>query len=538
MCDRLRRFFAADGGFAMMTVVMGMVAMVFLVVLVYQDASREYTNAQYQRRDDSVIVGAEAMLNRYAAKLTIDPRYYQNYVDEAEMPRRCVDPKSTSNGLRVEAGNPWFQDCLSWEYEAGIAFSHPLLTGDTDRTSDDVTTLLAVVPPTTSDAGVQVTVVADLGEFGQTRSLIATIRPESISEFAFLVDQDLRFGSGANIHGKIYVGGDLNFVQSPVKGVVHRDIYAEGSIGNESGYGPPTFASGSSGYAGSGPYKDIRIVYPEPLDFTNFWDDLDLLHTVACSGDGLCLSASENPSLGLSSTPTAWLLQPTVAGSLSQIKVSVAYSNSTTSCLTSEEWWWVKSQDASWTLVGTYAVPENGAVWVDGHVVLGLPGDTLKVNDAFTVMAGSLGSRKNVVIGADIVYTSGTSESTVLGIISTDEVYVNPSSVGSDHELRFDAAILTQGGSFHVARDCGSSGNVMLPYSNGVPISTLRTLGSFAIQHTGDVAASFGTRNYLFDTRFETLRPPFFPLMGDSWTFSEWREQPLPCWAIPGSCSA
>jgi hypothetical protein len=76
----------------------------------------------------------------------------------------------------------------------------------------------------------------------------------------------------------------------------------------------------------------------------------------------------------------------------------------------------------------------------------------------------------------------------------------------------------------------------MLPYSNGVPISTLHTMGSFAIQHTGDVAAHFGERNYQFDRRFDTLRPPFFPLMGESWNFIEWREQPLPCWAIPGGC--
>ena len=520
----------------MMAVVMGMTAMVFLVLLIYQDGVREYTNAQYHRRDDTVIAGAEGMLERYASKLTVDPLYYLHYVDEAEMPRTCTDP-GPDNGLTVQPGNAWFPDCTVWEYEEGSTpFAHPLLEGDPLISADNVTTLLAVVPPGVSDAGIKVTVVSNAAEFGQTRSLVATIQPESISEFAFLVDQDLRFGSGANVHGKIYVGGDLDFRPTPVQGVVHRDVFAEGQIGNLGGYGPPIFVAGSQGYAGSGPYTDIRTVYQNPLDFSRFWDDLDLLRNVACGGGGLCLSHTQNPGLGLSSNPTAWLLEPKVTGSDSTIKVWAAYSNDSYSCVTSEEWWWINSRDASWSLVGNFPVPANGAVWVDGHAVMGQEiGIVSKVRESFTVLAGSNGSRKNIIIGSDIIYSGGLDD-TVLGLIATDEVYINPSSVESDNELVINAAILTQGGSFHVARDCGSSGNVMLPYSGGVPISELTTNGSFALLQTGDVAAHFGTRNYGFDERFETLRPPFFPLLNDSWSFVEWREQPLPCWAIPGSC--
>ncbi len=524
-----------ESGFAMMMVVMGMTAMIFLVLLIYQDGVREYSDAQHHRRDDTVIVGAEGMLERYASKLTVDRLYYQHYVDEAEMPRTCTDP-GPNNGDTVQPGNPWFADCTVWVYEDGTAFGHPLLEGDPLIDSDNVETLLAVVPPGVSETGVNVTVVSNIAEFGQTRSIVATIAPESISEFAFLVDQDLRFGSGANIHGKIYVGGDLNFRPTPLQGVVHRDALAEGQIGNLSAYGPPIFTSGSQGFAGSGPYTDIRTVYENPLDFSSFWDDLDLLHDVACGGGGLCLSHTENPSLGLSSDPTAWLLEPKVGGGASTIKVWAAYSNDSYSCVTPEEWWWINSRDAAWSLVGMFDVPANGAVWVDGHAVIGQEiGIPSKVQDSFTVMAGSAGSRKNIIIGSDIIYVGGLDD-TVLGLISTDEVYVNPAAVEADNELVINAAILTQGGAFHVARDCGSDGAVILPTSSGVPIASLTTNGSFAMLHTGDVSAHFSPRNYGFDERFETLRPPFFPLLGDSWNFTEWREQPLPCWAIPGSC--
>src|SRR3989304_9982725 len=105
-----------QGGFAMMSVVMGMTAIVFMVALIFMTASAEYRGAQHQRREDTIIAGAEAMLERYAAKLTIDPRYYQNFVDEAELPRRCIDQTSPNFNLVIQPGNAWYQECLQWEY--------------------------------------------------------------------------------------------------------------------------------------------------------------------------------------------------------------------------------------------------------------------------------------------------------------------------------------------------------------------------------------------------------------------------------------
>ena len=522
----------------MMAVVMGLGALMFIVIVIFQSAVREYRGAQYQRRDDTIIAGAEAMLERYAAKLTIDPRYYQNFVDQAELPRRCTDATSVHYNLSAQPGDAWYDECQTWDYPTdGPFFDHPLLTGHTDITADDIGTLLTVTPPAAGDAGVTLTLVSGEQDFGQNRAVEAVISPESISEFVFLVEQELRFGSGADINGKIYVGSNLDFVQSPVQGVVHRNVYAENAIGGTSGYGPPVFADGARGYDGVGQYLDIRSVYPDPLDFGNFWDDLDLIRQVACGGGGLCLSRAANPSLGLTQTPTAWLLEPEVAGATNQVKVSVAFSNTTTGCLTAEEWWWLNSQSAQWTPLGWFDLPANGVVWVDGHTVIARnSGNRAEFGRPTTIYAGSVGSPKNIVIGNDITYQDGVSGTTVLGLIASDEVWVNPNAVGSDHVLNINAAMLAQNGSFQVARDCGSSGNPVLPYSGGVPISTLNTNGSMAIRHTGDVAAHFGTRNYGFDDRLESLRPPLFPLMGETWTYGAWTEVHLPCWAKPAGC--
>ena len=520
-----------------MAVIFGTAALAVLIVVAFQPAGDEFAASQTQRRDDTLVAGGEAMLERYAAKLTIDPLYYLNRVDEAEMPRRCADTGSSNYGLRSEPGTAWFANCTSWDYEAASEyFHHPLLDGDPDVEADDMVALLTVSPPTVAEP-LEVTVVTRHLEFGQARSITAEIAPESIAEFVFLVDQSLRFGSGAVIDGKIYVGQNLDFARAPVRGTVSRDIFAENAIGHYSGlYGPPIFLDGAEAWDGIGEFNDIRDAYPEPLDFANFWDDLELIRTVACNGSGLCLDRDQNPGLGLSSDPTAWLVEPIVDGGIGRLRVSATYSSSSSGCVSSEEWWWLNSQSASWSTVGTFDIPPSGAVWADSHVILGR-GTAGTVKGAVTIAAGSAGAPKNIVIGADLLYADGLAGTDVLGLAATDEVWVNPNSVGADGVLNINAALLAQGGAFQVARTCGDSGDVLLPWSGGQPTSTLNTNGAMAIRHTGDVAAHFSPRNYGFDSRLERLRPPLFPLLGDGWQYQSWRETDLPCWArASGGC--
>jgi hypothetical protein len=167
-------------------------------------------------------------------------------------------------------------------------------------------------------------------------------------------------------------------------------------------------------------------------------------------------------------------------------------------------------------------------------VILGRPGTAATVQGAVTIYAGSSGSRKNIVIGTDIVYRWGTSGTDVVGLVGSDEIYINPSSVGADLQLTIFGALLSQQGILGVGEDCGSSGDSLLPQSGGYPISVLSINGSLAKVSTGDLSSHFGTRNYGFDSRLERLRPPLFPLLQDTWRFENWEETTLPCWALPG----
>jgi hypothetical protein len=329
-----------------------------------------------------------------------------------------------------------------------------------------------------------------------------------------------------SLRGKVYVGADLDFDQDSPRGIVYKDIYAEGLIGRNSGYGPPTFADGARGYDSSGNYLDIRDAYPDPLDFDRFWDDLNVIREVACNGTGLCLSRTKNPSLGLSQDPRAWLVQPLVEAGRGRVKVWASYNTNTTSCLTAEEWWWLNSNSATWSLIGTYDLPSTGVVWADNHVVVGRPTAVASLKGALTIYAGTLAAPKNLIIGSDLLYAGGLTGSDVLGIIGSDEVVISPSAVGSDRSITVNAALLSQQGVLRSPRTCGTSGYIVV--ASG---STLTTNGGIAKVDTGELASHYSTRNYNFDTRLQGLRPPFYPLLGDSWSYEAWRELPVPCWA-------
>jgi len=528
----LRRLHRSEDGIALGIVIMGILAIALMTFLVQKLAVSQTNQSGFLAGEDTVLAGGEAMLERYATKLSIDPLYYQRYVDEAEAPRRCADIGSGSYGSVVVPGNAWFTDCTQWTYEFTTAlYQHPLLEGD-PGTFDDVGVLMHVSPPIGS-APLEVEIVAKQQERATARSITAEIGAEAISEFVRMVEGDLRYGGGARTFGKIYAGGNVGYRSG---GEAHGNVYAENNIGFWSGgtwYGAPTWMNGAEGWDSTGSHNSggevVTDVYPDPIDFDGFWDDLDLVELAACDGGGICLDPSRNPSIP--SGALAYLIETTGDGS----QLQISYATSTPSgagCLSSEELWTVRSQVASWTLLGIFDVPVNGALWANQHVVVGRnSGTPFDLKGALTVYAGDSSARRNVIIGSDVTYVGGLSSDDVLGVAASDEVWINPNSVGVDRVFNLYGSVLNQNGQMKVALDCGSSGSSLTP-SN----STLNTFGSNASLGTGNMSCCFTTRNYNFDDRLDRLRPPLFPLLSDEWTYTNWREVAQPCWVRSASC--
>lgn len=548
MLERLHR----DEGIALITVMLAILVIGAMTALMLTLSIRQQEDSAEQEKEDIVIAGTEAILERYAAKLTLDPLFYIHWVDEAERARVCSDASSPSYSVVFEPANSFDDTCETWTYQNPDRdgdgnpdpnadwWVHPLLEGtNVDTTavdSDDVSVAMEISPP---GAGVPLTVLV-AGRHGSRtnrRVIDASVQATSLSEFFRVTENSLSYGAGAEIFGKVYSGNNLSFGCCP-QGKIHRNAYAEGSITN-----PPVFLNGSEGFDTSGSYGDVRIEFPQPLDFNNFWDDLSIIVSVACDSGGVCLTES-----GVN----AWLVHPYVSGGVGRLEIWKSYDSRSQGCVNQEEYWWLYPHDPTgtdtfvdmWTYDGTIDVPTVGVVWTDAHLVVGhhgwsggadVNGDGLTdsvVKGSLTMYAGTSSNVKNIVINSDIYYdgqdpvTLATSNNDTFALIASDEININPNAVGSDKDLTVNASILGQTNKWRVAKSCGSSGGSVTPGG-----STLNWRGSIATKSTGSIAGSFPTRNYLFDDRLEWLRPPFFPLLDDNWSYEDWKELPLPDWA-------
>lgn len=512
-----------DSGLALATVLVTILMLTMFTSLLLREAVTQRQQSAFQAREDVVVAGVEAMLERYAAKLTIDPLYYLHWVDEAERARRCETLASTGYGQIVQPGNTWpWPDCEEWTYlepdrdNDGAPdedwYVHPILDGDVADTRDDIGVLLEVYPP--AGQPLEVLVVGRRGDWVHRRAISATVQATSLSEFYRVTENDLSYGSNRETFGKIYSGGDVSFGSN---GKVHADVFAEDRITNP----PSQWLDGAQGWqsAPTGPYNDIRDAYPQPLDFNDFWNDLDTIYNAACSGGGLCLNDAD---------AEAWRIHAYVIGGAGKLRVCKSTSNQ------SESWWWTNGQSGTFGNCAVHDIPRNGAVWANTHVVIGdqsfvggdnddrMPGDGFSefiLKGSLTIYAGTYDQPKNVVLNADTIYDDPTTFDT-LGLIASDEVIIDGGATGADKKFYINAALLGQADRWRAVGSTPSD-------------STLYTSGSIATRNSGSISGEFPTAVYGFDDRLEFVRPPFYPLLVNDWHYEDWTELPLPDWAKP-----
>ena len=201
-----------ESGFAMITVVMGFMVVAMLGFLLMSNSEREIEESYRVYREDRVLASAEAQLERYAALLTENGLYYDVRVDDAERARECTTSSiPASIGVVRQPGQAWADlQCTAWDYEDPGAgwYESPLIAGTT--TGERVEIQMEVSPPSGSNPLlVSVTGRNLIGT--EIRAVSASMRAESLSEYVRSSNGDLRYGAGADITGKIFANGDLDF---------------------------------------------------------------------------------------------------------------------------------------------------------------------------------------------------------------------------------------------------------------------------------------------------------------------------------------
>lgn len=528
-----------ESGIAMITVVMGFFVVALLGFLLMSNSERQVDDAYRTYREDRSLAAAEAELERYAAHLTENGLYYLVKVDDAERARTCtVSSIPSSVGVVRQPGEAWGDlSCSQWDYQDPTAgwYESPFLTTTTD--GERVEIGVEISPPGGGNP-LQVAVVGRNLLGTEIRTVSATMRAESLSEYVRSSAGDLSYGSNVDVTGKIFAQGDLNF-NTPV-GTVHEDIYVSGRLTRS-----PNFVDGAIAYVGNrtgGQNPPQYLPFAgSPLDGFNFgtlWEQTVAVKSAACLGGGLCLDGVGSGGLGPTGDGGArsYLIEP--SGDNLRIHYSTSsFSSSCSNTIMSSS----GSSSSTWNWLGSFPVPENGAVWAAGDVMIGdrnfgTPGNTAWIEKSFTVYAGDRDGaadnlpgvpdvgEQHIVVNKSIMVKqrdgSMPGGSAVLALLTSGEGYFKRlAGESTGDEFIFEASLLTQGGTFR-GSSCGSSNSVEF---------TIR--GSLTSLGTGSMSGTFYRRNYGFDPRLEYIRPPFFPLVNDQWWWQDWRELPPPTWA-------
>ena len=511
----------------MITVILGTAVITLALIVLLREAVAQVEDSKYQQREDVLLAGTEAAVDRYITNLNTDPNYWLLFVDHAERARICgagvFDGQRKEPPVLPATATPWFADCPVWTYDDPDSGDWYVVPGVADAEVQ-----LEVTPPS-GDLPLSLFVVGrDLTFPDQIRAVSVDVSPPAVSEFAWLTELDLRFGPGAALLGPVYSGNDVVFHNGSGSG--SDAVFADNTIGPEPVNGADLDLYDTSGLLGPPEHLDIREIYPNVLNFDSFWAQIAEIEVQACDGDLFFCQGSGSYA--------AYRVTPYMGAGL-RVRIEGANPPDPSvlhdGCVDREEWWWLRYDDAlnpvgkknTWQFIDDKAVPVDGLIWLDRTVVLGDGIDPMTgLQGQLTIVAGNEAELADIVITEDITVDSFDDGDT-LGLIASDELVFSPYSVtGGDASLDINAALLAQSDAVRVARDCGRWGTVLTQ----LPNKTLNFEGAIATRNTGDLEVHFDTRNYLWNSNFNDIRPPLFPLMSGNWQPFNWTEETIPTW--------
>jgi hypothetical protein len=255
----LKRFFAREGGFAMLTVVCMVSLLTVLAVVLVDQVTAESNRATDAVKKDAVYQAAEAGINDYVAKLLDDPQYYNHYVANGEATRTSCTTYSLGvcnawGSLVVSHGSAWTPG-THWGYK------NPSATNNEDNWYQGTGNVygnstilkgyaydLMITPPSPTLATNYVTILSTgckLVSGGTTcdttvpeQSIETRVRRSTPADYQFMWPGSVSYGDDATTYGTVYAGGTISH-----SGTAYGNLESEVSV-----TGSPTLKNGAKIY--------------------------------------------------------------------------------------------------------------------------------------------------------------------------------------------------------------------------------------------------------------------------------------------------
>lgn len=435
-------------------------------------------------RGDIALEAAEAGVQVYISRLVENPQYWLNHVDTAEDPRT----DATTGGV-VAPGGAWTSG-HSWTYPAK---AQTWVTLNTSRFGAAKYNLRIYQDPQDANS-VFVQSTATIGTATPvTKSIVAQVSPESIANYQMISNASIAYGTTATTTGKIYSAQDVVH-QGTAIGAIYaaNDVCRNDSNGascTRSDATDPAFSVGGAFDSTTTPSFNDK--FPTPIDFTTFTSSISTIQAAA-QATGLYLN---------NTSYNGWELQFTSAGTVlvfpvtntTDLGVSIGKLGCPTTYTlpTGNQPYYIYSQQP--VIIG------NGTSITDAC------GTTTGERDSVVAGQVTVATPGNLYIGSNISYASGTTS--VLGLIAANNLIISQVTPST---LSWRAATLAQSGQWYTD-------------STQTTKTAMTFTGSIATNQ-GGYASMFGTRTYNYDQTLQSVRPPLFPTLEDSWSIQYWHE--------------
>ena len=419
----------------------------------------------------------------------------------------------------------WHLAHVSTDYQDGTGAPGPYVHEYRDATGAVIGTFtLTITPP---PVGSTLVIVVSEGVVTAnpsiTRRIEAKFAIPSIAKFAFVANSKMRFGAGTEVFGPIHSNDGIRF-----DGLAHNLVtsfkysYDDPDHSGADEYGVHTHLSPSDPIPpvppppGTPPSRtDVfisgRQVSVPAVDWNGFTQDLSQMKTDAqTSGRYFAGSGALGYNIVLKTDDTFDLY--TVTSLVSP--QSNCYNSQNQSG-------WGTWSIASETLLGNYAFPANGLVFLEDNVWVEGTISSARLTIAAGRFPESSSTNANIIVNEDIRYTNYDGAD-VLGLIAQGNINVG---LVSNDVLTIDAAIVAKNGRagryyyrYAFSKSCS-------PYHQR---DTINLFGMIATKERYGFAYTDGngyeTRNIIYDGNLLYGPPPSFPLTSDQYQTISWRE--------------
>ncbi len=383
---------------------------------------------------------------------------------------------------------------------------------------------LSITPPPIGSTVVTIVATGTVDAYpGVARAIRAQLAIPSLAKFAVVANDVMRFGAGTEVFGPIHSNDGIRF-----DGIAHNLITSSvASYSDPDNPGPlrfgvyttdsPTDPSPPSAVPNRPDVFMAGRQFPLPeTDFVGLTTDLAQMKADAqANGRYFASSGSQGYRVLLKTNDTFDLYRVNTLVSMG--------SNCTKQSSEPSGSGWGSWSINTQTLLGNYAFPANGIIFLEDHVWVEGQINTARVTIVAARFPINTSTYRSITINNDLLYTNYDGRD-VVALVAQNNINAG---LRSQDDLRIDAALIAQNGRVgrYYYSNSGSGNSSCQGYHARDTITLYGMIASnkrYGFSYTD--GTGYDIRNIIYDANMLYAPPPSFPLTTDQYSIISWEE--------------